>query len=65
MIRERAPIDPRRLIALRAIRETELFLAECMRDPERVRRIPTLRIGFGSFPPGLAEEFWEDALGLV
>ena len=65
MIRERKPIDPRRLIALRAIRETEVFLEECVRNPEGVRRIPTLRVGFGAFPPGLAEEFWENALNLA
>lgn len=64
MIRERDPIDRRRLTAMRAIRETEAFFSECLRNPDQVRRIPTVRIGFGSFPPGLADEFWKIALGI-
>ena len=62
MIWERKPIDPRRAVALRAIAETEAYLSECLRHPERVRRIPTVRVGFGKFPKGLAAEFWSNVL---
>ncbi len=62
MIWERKPIDPRRTAALRAIHETEMYLAECLRHPERVRRIPIVRVGFGKFPKGLADEFWYGVL---
>ena len=65
MIWERKPIDPRRAAAMRAIRETEVFLADCLRHPEKVRRIPAVRVGFGRFPKGLAEEFWNSVLGTV
>ncbi|GJM26156.1 MAG: hypothetical protein DHS20C16_25710 [Phycisphaerae bacterium] len=63
MIWERKPIDSRRAAAQRAIRETEVFLADCLRHPESVRRIPAVRVGFGRFPKGLAEEFWNSVLG--
>ncbi|NOX58664.1 MAG: hypothetical protein GXP29_07375 [Planctomycetes bacterium] len=65
MIWERTPIDPRRVIALRAIRETNAFLTECVRNPDRFRRIPVVRVGFGSFPPGLAGEFWSEMLAVA
>lgn len=65
MIWERKPIDPRRAAALRAIHETEVFLADCLRHPEKVRRIPAVRVGFGRFPKGLAEEFWRSVLGSI
>ena len=51
------PPDPRRRIAALAIRETEVFLMESLRHPERIVRIPVVRLGYGSFPPGLADEF--------
>ncbi len=62
MIWERKPIDPSRAASLRAIAETEAFLSESLRHPERVRRIPTVRVGFGKFARGLAEEFWNRML---
>ncbi len=52
-------------MALRAIRETEAFLAECLRDPDLGPRIPVVRVGFGRFPRGLAEQFWRETLGLA
>lgn len=63
-MRERLPSDPRAIHAARAIWETEAFLAEALRHPQRYPRIPVVRIGYGHFPPGLAEEFWNDVLAL-
>ncbi len=51
-------------MAHRAIRETEAFLSEHLRHPQRVRRIPVVRVGYGRFAPGLAEEFWKEVLEL-
>ena len=64
MVRRRLPTDPLSMMAARAIRETELFLAQCLRHPELAVRIPVVRVGYGSFAPGLAEEFWNDVLSL-
>ena len=51
-------------MAWRAIRETEAFLLEGLLHPESAMRIPAVRVGYGTFPPGLAEEFWRRALAL-
>ena len=64
MVRSSAPKDPRAIAAWRAVRETEAFLAEYMRNPDLAVRIPVVRVGYGRFPPGLAEEFWRDTLDL-
>ena len=64
MVRNRLPTDPLSVMAARAIRETEVFLADGLLHPERAVRIPVVRVGFGSFAPGLAEEFWCDVLEL-
>lgn len=64
MIRRGIALSQRMLAALRAIRETEAFLSDALRHPEQHVRIPTVRVGYGSFPPGLAQEFWADVLGL-
>jgi hypothetical protein len=64
MIREGPSIDPRALHAARAIRETEAFLSEAMIRPEAHVRIPVVRVGYGSFPPGLSLEFWNRVLGM-
>ncbi len=47
----------------RLIRETELALYIGLRFPERVPRIPFVKIGTGSFDPQVAEEYWENMLG--
>lgn len=62
MVRSRQPSDPRALMAFRAIRETEVFLAEFLHRPHLAPRIPVVRVGYGRFPPGLSEEFWNDVL---
>jgi len=64
MVRNREPTDPRALLAFRAIRETEAFLAEYLLRPQLAPRIPVIRVGFGRFPRGLAEEFWGSVLEL-
>ena len=62
MVRNRQPSDPRALSAFRAVRETENFLAEYLYNPHPMRRIPVVRVGYGRFPPGLAEQFWNEVL---
>jgi len=64
MVRNRLPVDPRRLMAFRAIRETEVFLAEHLRNPHLAPRIPVVRVGYGCFPKGLSMEFWGAVLEL-
>ena len=64
MVRRRHPSDPRAVAAFRATIETEAFLHEALRHPERYSRIPIIRVGYGSFAPGLAAEYWEETLGL-
>jgi len=64
MVRNRLQSSPLSVVAYRAIRETEVFLAECLRHPERAVRIPAVRVGSGAFPPGLAESFWKEVLDL-
>jgi len=46
------------------IRETELALLIGLRFPKRMPRIPTMEVGKGTFDPGFAERFWEQALEL-
>jgi hypothetical protein len=50
MVRRRENRDPRALAAYRAIRETEAFLAEQLRRPYGLPRIPIVRVGYGRFP---------------
>jgi hypothetical protein len=64
MVRRRENRDPRALAAYRATRETEAFLAEQLRRPYGLPRIPIVRVGYGRFPPGLSEEFWGSMLEL-
>jgi hypothetical protein len=52
------------LAAFFAVRETEAFLEHALRHPDVVVRIPVIRVGFGSFPPRLANEFWARTLDL-
>jgi len=62
MVRNRKPNDARTVMSYRAIRETELFLAEYLHRPHLTPRIPIVRVGYGRFPPGLADEFWAEIL---
>lgn len=51
------------VIRARMLRETEHFLEEGLRRPERHRRIPAIPVGQGSFPRGFADLFWSQVLG--
>lgn len=64
MVRKRRPTDPRAVAATRAVWETEAFLIDALRHPERHARIPVVRVGYGSFAEGLSEEFWNPILGI-
>ncbi len=64
MVRSSMPSDLRAILTARAVFETEAFLIEAMRHPERWRRIPVLRVGYGVFSPRLAQEYWNTVLEL-
>ncbi len=49
-------------IRARMMRETELFLEDGLRNPERFRWIPAIPVGSGSWPPRLAAAFWSQLL---
>ena len=65
MIRMKRQIDMAALTAFRAIRETETFLEEAIRHPERHAHIPVVRVGRGAFPPAVAQSFWNEVLELA
>lgn len=46
------------------IAETELALLYGLRFPERMKRIPRIEVGGGSFQPALAAHFWAEVLGI-
>ncbi len=46
----------------RILAETEQFLNRCLAHPERVIRIPRIRVGAGSFSPQFARQFWAQVL---
>ena len=46
------------------IAETELALLYGLRFPERMRRIPRIKVGGGSFEPAMAAQFWAEVLGI-
>ena len=46
------------------IAETELALLYGLRFPERMRRIPRIEVGGGSFQPAMATHFWAEVLGI-
>jgi hypothetical protein len=47
----------------RMLRETEVFLEEGLRHPERHLRIPAIAVGEGEFLRGYADIFWSSVLG--
>ncbi len=53
------------VIRARLLRETEEFLEQGLREPQQYRRIPAIRIGYGSFTRHFAETFWSEVLGNV
>ena len=51
------------VIQARMLRETEHFIEEAMRSPERQLRIPTVKVGESSFTRVFAQLFWAQMLG--
>ena len=47
----------------RMIRETQEYIEEGLRHPERRVRIPAIPVGRGSFARGFAQVFWSQILG--
>lgn len=47
----------------RMLRETEVFLEEGLRHPEKHLRIPAIAVGEGEFLRGYADIFWSSVLG--
>jgi hypothetical protein len=62
MVRNRQLDDPYREMRERIVRETEEFLSEALRHPERVIRIPTVVVGRAVFTPQYAQAFWSSVL---
>ncbi len=52
-----------KVIQARMLRETERFIEEALRYPERQLRIPTVKVGEGSFTRTFAQLFWAQVLG--
>ena len=52
-----------KVIQARMLRETERFIEEALRCPERQLRIPTIKVGEGSFTRVFAQIFWAQVLG--
>ena len=50
------------VIRFRMIWETEAYLDDALRHPERHLRIPAIPVGAGRFPRGLADRFWSQIL---
>jgi len=50
------------VIRARMMLETETFLDEGLRHPEKYPRIPSIPVGSGCFPRGLADVFWSQVL---
>jgi hypothetical protein len=48
----------------RLIRETEAALLYGLTFPNRAPRIPTVRVGCGTFQPAFAEQWWRETLDL-
>ena len=51
-----------KMIRDRMIRETESFLEEGLRHPERQLRIPAIPVGSGQFMRGMSDAFWSQVL---
>lgn len=50
------------VIRARMMRETEYFLEEGLRHPERLRWIPVIPVGTGAFTQRFASAFWSQVL---
>jgi hypothetical protein len=65
MIRLNTPrrLESWQIMQRRMLRETEAFLEDALRHPERQVRIPAVPVGRGKFPRGMADAFWAMILG--
>ena len=63
MVRNRQSQDFYRETRKRMIRETEAYLTDSLRHPERAMRIPSIRVGHGVFTRQFAGAFWTEVLG--
>ncbi|MFQ5491343.1 MAG: hypothetical protein ACE5GE_11535 [Phycisphaerae bacterium] len=65
MVRNRQSQDLYRTARKRMIRETEEFLIQALRQPQKFVRIPAVEVGRGRFDPRFASVFWSQALGVA
>ena len=63
-MRLRFQVDKFGALRKRMIAETELALLIGLKFPDRAPRIPTMRVGIGSFRPEFAAQFWGETLGI-
>ena len=59
----RTRMESWQFIRRRMIRETEHFLEDALRHPERRIAIPAVRVGAAGFPRGFAHAVWAQVLG--
>ncbi len=59
----RASLESWVMIRRRMLRETEAFLDDALRHPERQIVIPAVRDGEAEFTPAFAGLFWSQVLG--
>jgi hypothetical protein len=64
MVRNRQSQDLYRELRKRMIRETEEHITDSLRHPERMVRIPSIKVGHGAFTARFAGAFWSQVLGL-
>ncbi len=62
MAEKKRPTDPRFADSIKAIMETQAFLEDAVNNPDKITRIPVVRVGFGKFSPQLSNAFWTEAL---
>ena len=59
----RARLESWAVLRRRMLRETEAFLDDALRHPERQVVIPAVPVGEAAFPRGYAQLFWSYVLG--
>jgi len=59
----RASLEAWVMIRRRMLRETEAFLEDALRHPERQMVIPAIRVGEAEFNRTFAYLFWSQVLG--
>lgn len=61
--RRRGSAEQWRILRWRMMHETEAFLEDGLRNPQRYLSIPAIPVGQGDFPRGFASLFWAQVLG--